>query len=503
MIGIYVRVSTDEQAKHGYSISDQIAKCRTKAESSEVKEYVDDGESGEFLDRPALNRLRDDVKSGLITKVICYDPDRLSRKLINQLLITEEIEKNAELIFVNGEYSKTPEGMLFYQMRGAIAEFEKAKITERLSNGRVRKAKQGKIVKDPRIYGYKFNKETWQLEIKENEAMVVKLIFELFTKPNGRVKGINGIAHYLTEQNIPTKTGKDVWHRQVVRQLLMNETYTGIFYQNKWNTEGNIKKKNKRLPPGEKIPVKERPREEWIGVPCPAIIDETTFWYAQKLLNESRRRWAKRGTRKYLLSGLLRCGECGNTMTGRVTQNWGVKVREYTDYKNTSGTKNKGCGMSIKADEIEKEIWEQIRNFLNNPAEIAAASEDGIENRSYEDEEIERIGKEIDRIKKGRKRLLKLFADPEDLDLSETEIRETLKEMKDRETELNKRLEELNNIKQQTENVLLSSQVYQEAAKYYLSKNSEELTFEDKQELIRMVVREIYVYKDRIEVKTF
>nr|WP_253901981.1 recombinase family protein [Brevibacillus sp. HB1.3] len=142
-IGIYARVSTEEQAKSGFRfrLDDQVRECRKKAATSEAAEYTDDV-SGEFLDRPALSRLRQDVKDGVITQIVCLDPDRLSRKLMNQLLITDEFDKRGiELVFENGEYAKTPEGQLFYSMRGAITEFQKVKINERMSRGRRGKAR--------------------------------------------------------------------------------------------------------------------------------------------------------------------------------------------------------------------------------------------------------------------------------------------------------------------------------------------------------------------------
>ncbi|WHY74954.1 recombinase family protein [Fictibacillus enclensis] len=87
-----------------------------------------------MLNRHALTKLRNDVKDGLNTKVICLDPDRLSRKLMNQLIITDEIEKRGvQLVFVNGEYTKTPKGNLFYSMRGAIAELKSEKLTTKLT----------------------------------------------------------------------------------------------------------------------------------------------------------------------------------------------------------------------------------------------------------------------------------------------------------------------------------------------------------------------------------
>ena len=91
--------------------------------------------------------------------MICLDPDRLSRRLLNQLLLTDEFERyGVELRFVNGDYSKTPEGTLFYALRGAISEFEKAKITERMCRGRREKAKQGKILRDFHVYGYDYDR---------------------------------------------------------------------------------------------------------------------------------------------------------------------------------------------------------------------------------------------------------------------------------------------------------------------------------------------------------
>lgn len=209
MIGVYARVSTEEQARSGFSINFQVREGKKKAGTDDVRLYLDEGVSGEFLERPGLNDLRRDVKDGIITKVICLDPDRLARKLMLQLIITDEFERRGvELVFINGEYAKTPEGQLFYSMRGAIAEFEKAKINERMSRGRREKASQGKVIRNAYTYGYDYDKEKSQYVINDQEARVVQLIFNLFTQPNNIALGINGIARYLTSQQIPTKRGR-------------------------------------------------------------------------------------------------------------------------------------------------------------------------------------------------------------------------------------------------------------------------------------------------------
>lgn len=492
MIGIYARISTEEQSK--YSISDQLRQGRKKADTDDVIEYVDEGVSGEFLDRPALSRMRRDVREGIITKVICLDPDRLSRKLMNQLIVSEEIEKRAKLEFVNGEYARTPEGMLFYQMRGAVAEFEKAKINERMSRGRKEKAEQGKVVRDYQVYGYDYDQETSQMVINEEEAPTVRLIFDLFATPNTIASGINGVAKYLTEKEVPTKKGRGVWHRQVVRQILMNRAYVGEFFQNRWNTEGMLG--NPHRLPEDKIPIRERPKEDWITVPCPTLIDKEQFEFTQRMLGESRRRWAKKGLRQYLLSGIIRCGECGNTMTGRNAKNWNKHVMEYSDIKKTAGAKFKGCGMKIRCDVIEQRVWEKVLNWLNNPDEIAATQED-VDN-TMEEMERNRLEKELEQTKEGRTRLLRLFAGGQDI--GEDEIRSMLRDLKEKEERITDKLKEMKNQDQGKQHGQLAENQIRLAAEWYLTLNQDDLTFEDKQELIRSVVFEVRIYKDRFDI---
>lgn len=498
MIGIYARVSTEEQARSGYSLKEQLRACREKAATNEIIEYVDEGMSGEFLDRPALIRLRKDIREGIIKVVVCLDPDRLSRKLMNQLILSEEIEKKAQLIFVNGEYQRTPEGMLFYQMRGAIAEFEKAKITERMSRGRREKARQGKVLRDFQVYGYSYDHESEQFVIDDYEAKVVKLIFELFTKPNKLVQGINGIAKYLTDQGVPTKRNAKQWHRQVVRQILMNRVYIGEFYQNRWNTEGMLGNKYKTS--DERVKMKERPKQEWIKVPCPSIIDTEQFEHAQVLLKQSRRRWSGIQKNDYLLSGLLRCAECGNTMTGRKSKNWGTNIFEYTDIKNTAGAKHKGCGNHLKCIELDELVWEKIQQWLNHPEEIAATVEDK-DDDTFESTELERIAQELTRIKSGRQRLLNLLM--LDDSIEEVDLRDKLKELRTSEQELNVRKQKLEQKQKEIEESNINENLIQKAAEYYLTLPSGELPVNTKKDLIRSVVKEIRVTSDkRVDIYT-
>jgi site-specific DNA recombinase len=145
---IYARVSTKDQGK-GFSIPTQIEACQKLAahEGYMVPEshvLIDEGISGTTMDRPGLRTLRDLVNSQAITAAVVYDPDRLSRNLGHQLLLAEEFERaGVKLVIVSHPMEQGPEGWLFFQMRGALAEYERAKILERMHRGIIGRAKAG------------------------------------------------------------------------------------------------------------------------------------------------------------------------------------------------------------------------------------------------------------------------------------------------------------------------------------------------------------------------
>lgn len=497
VIGIYARVSTEEQAKKGYSLEHQIEKCKEHAYRDnpdtdiQFMLYVDDGFSGEYMERPNLTKLREDVSSRLINEVYCYDPDRLSRNLMHQLLIDEAIAKNSRLIFVNGEYEKTPEGILFFQLRGAIAQFEKAKINERMSNGRISKAKRGKVVKDYKVYGYNYNRDLGQMEVNEAEATIVRFIFDAFIGKLSEFKGINGIALYLTEKEIPTKKGLGSWHRQVVRQIIMNRAYIGEFYQNKWNTEGSLGNQYKTKTE-DKVHPTERPKEDWILVPCPVIIELAQFDHAQKLLQVARQRWAGFGKHDYLLSGLLRCETCGNTMTGRQQTNWGKKVYEYTDVKNTAGFKTKGCGRHLKCEKLDDYVWGQVYGYLMKAKESSPTDVE-LNAPSFEINEKIRLNKLLIETEQGRKQFIKAIISGKLSGLSEGEQNEALMDSQKKIEKIKLQIEEQDSSLKQRELQKGKANLFQESIEGFFNEGTTEIAIEDKKKLIRMMVREIHL----------
>jgi site-specific DNA recombinase len=149
--GIYARVSTGQQVEEGTSLDSQVKLCISKAKQlgfsdEQIQVYREEGVTGEDIDiRPAMTKLRHDVADGIITHVIITHPDRLSRDMTDKLIVCREFEKNgAELIFTDTEFSKTPEGILFFNIISAIAAYELALIKKRTIRGRLQAVEKDK-----------------------------------------------------------------------------------------------------------------------------------------------------------------------------------------------------------------------------------------------------------------------------------------------------------------------------------------------------------------------
>ncbi|MGE5676267.1 MAG: recombinase family protein [Mycobacterium leprae] len=362
---LYVRVSTEDQARHGYSLAAQVEACRTRAEAlgaTAIRLFADEGVSGALLVRPGLDGLRSAVKGRAVDLVVVWDPDRLSRNLSHQLLVTEEIEQaGVRLEFVNFEWKNTPEGQLFYALRGAIAQYEKEKIRERTGRGRLQKAKQGQLPLAFRPYGYDYDPATALLLPNPPEAAVLR---QLFTWCRTEGMGPNGIARRLNQLGIPARKGGQ-WHRAVVRQILANPVYTGTFYTNRWNTAGCSL--NRHRPPAERLQARERPLEQWVPVAVPALVTTEEWEEVQALLQRARRLWAGQSRAEYLLSGLLECGRCNHAMAGFMGTDWGVKRRKYTCRRTYAGAAAGWCGRTVEAEGLEAAVWRQVLDWLAEP----------------------------------------------------------------------------------------------------------------------------------------
>jgi site-specific DNA recombinase len=369
---IYVRVSTEDQGK-GFSIPTQLEACRKLADRAgytlpEAHVLIDEGISGTTMDRPGLRHLRDLVNARTIAAVIVYDPDRLSRNLGHQLLLAEEFERaSVKLLIVSHPMEQGPEGWLFFQMRGALAEYERAKILERLKRGLVGRAKAGHVSGGSVAFGYHYVKEEHggRWEIDEDEAAVVRRVFRLCLEG----MATRAIARLLTQERVPSKrdrhalfgghktAGVGEWNPATVHAMLTYEGYSGRIYYNKQKAAG----KTRRV---------DRPKEEWVEIAIPAIITANEFQAVQNQLAHNKALGQRNRKHEYLLIGArLRCGRCGRAMTGEAPHG---RRRYRCSSRSTFMEASRRCQGYLQADDAERRVWQAIEQVLQQPELIAA-----------------------------------------------------------------------------------------------------------------------------------
>jgi site-specific DNA recombinase len=183
---IYARVSTERQGRD-QTIDSQLDALRrwAAAHGHELKDdhvYIDEGYSGARLDRPALDRLRDAAREGEFDVIGVYSPDRLARRYAYQILLLEELRKAAcDVEFIERPISDDPHDQLLLQIQGAIAEYERAVLAERLRRGKLQKARAGQWGAGEGPYGYRYVPKRdgvpGHLEIDEDEAAVVRMLY--------------------------------------------------------------------------------------------------------------------------------------------------------------------------------------------------------------------------------------------------------------------------------------------------------------------------------------
>ena len=181
--GIYIRVSTEEQAKNGYSIQAQKEKLlsfSTIKDWNVYKIYIDEGKSGKDLNREEVQNLIKDIENKIINNVLVYKIDRLTRSTKDLIDLIELFKKNnCDFNSLNESIdTSSPTGRMFIKIIGLFAEFERETIVERIKMGLERKVKEGySIASSTTSYGYEKSKGMKIQSISENESYVVKKIF--------------------------------------------------------------------------------------------------------------------------------------------------------------------------------------------------------------------------------------------------------------------------------------------------------------------------------------
>jgi site-specific DNA recombinase len=337
---VYVRVSTEEQAKEGYSLAAQTDKIVEYIKSkgwtySQV--YNDDGYSAASRRRPALQKMLDDAAAKQFEAVLVYRIDRLSRNLKDLIEIVEELAKNGagfksitELIDTT-----TPEGRLMFHQFGSFAQYERELIMQRTTMGIHKRLKSGLWPGGYAPFGYKLVDS--KLQIVEKEAKIVRLIFDLYLQ---KKYGVINIARYLNTEGIKSKTGKK-WKFTVVHHILTNPTYTGVIERG-----------------GERVTGAHKP-----------IIKEEDFEKVKEAL-PLRKLKPRVFVSPNLFTGFIFCG-CGSPM--HMSYPGSECKKKYKYYACSRRLDYKDCNLGyIRADILEISVINELKKLSEDKPRIQA-----------------------------------------------------------------------------------------------------------------------------------
>src|SRR4029453_7816885 len=518
-VAIYARVSSDQQTQ-AQTIDSQVAALRARVTADDCVllpecEFIDEGYSGATLVRPGLERLRDLCASGGIERLYVHSPDRLARKYAYQVLLIDEFQRlGIEVVFLNRELTQSPEDELLLQVQGMVAEYERAKILERSRRGKRHAAHVGNVtVMSGAPYGYRYvNKHegrgTARYDIIEEEARVVR---QIFTWIGQERLSIGEVCRRLQRAEERTRVAPIQWDRSVVWGILKNPAYKGTAAFGKTRT-GPLRprlraQRNGSLQPRRAVSDYTVPREEWVLIPVPALIDDALYEAVQEQLAENRRRarQSQRGAR-YLLQGLLVCKVCGYAYYGKPISPSTRKhrPRAYAYYRcvGMDGYRFGGhrvcANTQVRPDLVEIAVWHEVCQLLKDPQRLEQEyrRRGHARPRGAKWETPGSLRAQITKLQHGMARLIDGYA--EGL-FEKVEFAPRSKRMKQRVTILEDQLQQLaDEAVPQRELRLLIGQVEEFVAK--VQRNLATADWAMKREMIRALVRRVEIDKQEVTV---
>jgi site-specific DNA recombinase len=382
---LYVRVSTDRQ-QHARTIEQQVTQLHSYVAARDgwtiAAEHVfrDDGYSGAKLSRPGLDALRDHAARAAFDVVVICAPDRLARNFTHQMVVLEELERRGvPVVFCDRPFSDDPHEQLVTQIRGAVAEYERTLIADRMRRGRLARLRSGQLLPWTRApYGYRLHPERPRdpalVQLDPVAAVVVQELFAAYAA--GGVT-LHGLAAQLTTRRVPTPTGKPVWRATTVRQLLTNPAYKGEAASGRLRTTPAQRRWSALAPVGRGVSTTAHPSEEWITVPVPALISAEQFDLAQRRLAANQQGARRNTSHPYLLRALVSCGVCGLSCSGVTRTASDTRYRYYRcrgKLTQVSSGRSRCCpARFIPAGQLDELVWADLCAVLRQPQLVAQA----------------------------------------------------------------------------------------------------------------------------------
>src|SRR3954468_2938937 len=383
-VAVYVRVTTQRQAQ-AQTIEQQLERLRAHLREQGVEPaseavFRDDGYSGATLNRPGLDRLRDAARAGEVDRVLVTDPDRLARNYVQLMVLLGELERaGCEVAFLDRPMSRDPQDQLLLQIRGAVTEYERTLIAERMRRGRQAKLRAGCLLPWTRPpCGYRLDpdrpRDPAGVTLEAAEAAVVRELFAAYLEDHA---SLFGLAKRLRALGIASPNGRPGWSPATLRGLLTNPTYTGQVYAGRWRSRAPRLRRSATHPIGRpsdsSVPV---PPAEWLPVASvPALVPEEGFARVQAKLARNRAFARRHNTRHaYLLRALVSCGVCRSSCVCRtVHPGYGYYVCGGKGDPLRSGRDEPCPARYAPAAQLDALVWRDLCQLLTEPGSIAQA----------------------------------------------------------------------------------------------------------------------------------
>ncbi len=378
---LYARVPATRQAQ-AQTIEQQLDRLREAVAGrgwtlEEQHVYRDDGYSGASLGRPGLDRLRDHAALAGLDLVLVTAPDRLARNYVHQVLLIDELAGHGcQVEFLDRPMSSDPHDQLLLQIRGAVAEYERTLIAERMRRGRQAKLQAGTLLPWTRPpFGYRLDPERPRdaaaVRVEPGEAVLVAQLFDWYLQPQATVYQV---AKRLTGLGVATPTGKPRWTAASVRGILRNPAYTGRALTNRTQVVPARRRRSALLPVGPGQSHAPRPPEDWIAVPVPQLVSAEIFAQVQAKLDTNQQTAARNTRHEYLLRTLVSCGACRLSCTGRQAQ---AGYRYYLCRGRTDALRaaqgQRCTARYIPAEQLDELVWADLCALLTDPGQVVRA----------------------------------------------------------------------------------------------------------------------------------
>jgi site-specific DNA recombinase len=326
-VAVYARVSTSHQVQL-QTIDQQLDRLHTYVKTQGWTLaidhiYRDDGYSGATLTRPGLDRLRDAARNHELDRIILTTPDRLARNYVQQMVLLDELTRaGCQVEFLDRPMSQDPHDQLLLHIRGAVAEYERTLIAERMRRGRLTKLRAGLLLPWTRPpYGYRLHpdrpRDPSGVTVDVAEAAIVAELFATYLQPDATLASL---AKALQRRKLPTPLRKGGWTSPTIRGILRNPTYTGTVYAQRTRYRAAQVRRSATHPIGHPHGTATLlPREAWIVVgTVPAVVTHEQFEQVQAKLAQNQSFARRNNTaHQYLLRVLVSCGHCRLACTAR------------------------------------------------------------------------------------------------------------------------------------------------------------------------------------------